>query len=497
MPSLTQTERKRKELKALAVLEKRRRRSVQKLKYYEPYPWQVKFYRAGRTHKQRMLLAANRVGKTLGAAAEFACHVTGEYPEWWDGKKYAHALTAWALGVSGEQIRDVIQAELIGVKTEFGWSGGFIRADQIIKVLPAKGTPDLAKDIHVKSRFGASIISLKSYSQGQHALMGSGIDIAWIDEEPEDPEIYPQVITRTATGDNGNGGIVLLTMTPENGVTELVGQYMDDRKAGQYLLNVTWDDAPHLTEETKRQLLEAIPEYQRDMRSKGIPLLGHGMVFPIAEERIKVDPFQIPDHFMVNAGIDFGINHPFACCWHAYDPDSDTIYVYDTYRETGVTPPIHAAAINARGKNIPIIYPHDGDAREKGTGEALSMQYKDANVNIRMKFENPDGGNKREPGIMEMYTRMQTGRFKVFSNQSLWFEEFRRYHRKDGKIVDIDDDLMSASRYGACMVTRVNVRKSETNAGSGYNDRNVSINLGAGHGRNRGRGYSRGIGRGR
>jgi hypothetical protein len=50
-----------------------------------------------------------------------------------------------------------------------------------------------------------------------------------------------------------------------------------------------------------------------------------------------------------------------------------------------------------------------------------------------------------------MLDRMQTGRFKVFDHLNDWFEEFRMYHRKDGKIVKLGDDLMSATRYADMM----------------------------------------------
>ena len=36
-----------------------------------------------------------------------------------------------------------------------------------------------------------------------------------------------------------------------------------------------------------------------------------------------------------------------------------------------------------------------------------------------------------EAGILEMLTRMQTGRFKVFRDPNGWFEEFRIYHAGD------------------------------------------------------------------
>jgi hypothetical protein len=53
---------------------------------------------------------------------------------------------------------------------------------------------------------------------------------------------------------------------------------------------------------------------------------------------------------------------------------------------------------------------------------------------------------------MEMLTRMETGKLKVFSSLLDWWEEFRLYHRKDGKVVKEGDDLMSATRYGVMML---------------------------------------------
>ena len=73
-----------------------------------------------------------------------------------------------------------------------------------------------------------------------------------------------------------------------------------------------------------------------------------------------------------------------------------------------------------------------------------------ASQGVRMLAEKvtwPDGGNSVEKGLLEMLDRMQTGRFKVFSHLADWFEEFRLYHRKDGKLVKEGDDIISATRY--------------------------------------------------
>ena len=75
------------------------------------------------------------------------------------------------------------------------------------------------------------------------------------------------------------------------------------------------------------------------------------------------------------------------------------------------------------------------------------------------------GGNGVEAGVMDLLDRMLTGRFKVFSHLNDWFEEFRMYHRKDGKIVKLSDDLMSATRYANMMkrfaIVKPNGSKSE------------------------------------
>ena len=43
-----------------------------------------------------------------------------------------------------------------------------------------------------------------------------------------------------------------------------------------------------------------------------------------------------------------------------------------------------------------------------------------------------------------MLTRMETSKFKVFNTRLDWFEEFRLFHRKDGKVVKEGDDLLAA-----------------------------------------------------
>lgn len=438
--------------------EKKRRRRGRRMFSMKPYQWQGNFYKSGRTHKQRLMMAANRVGKTYSAAYEMALHLTGRYPDWWEGHRFSGPIVAWALGVTGEQIRDVIQKNLLG-----GWDdkangpdgtgaiprediGGFIRSPQ---------TKNLIKDVQIQHVTGGmSKLSLKAYSQGQHVLMGDSIDLVWIDEEPLDQTIYPQCLVRTMTGDQGRGGIVMMTFTPENGMTPIVAQFMEDIQPGQELFNVTWDDAPHLTEEVKAQILKATPVHLREMRSKGVPAVGAGLIFTQPDEDIMIDPFLIPPHWVIINGCDFGWNHPQAHCQLAWDRDADVVYLVNSWRKAEQDASQAWTAVKGWAKHFPTAWPHDGLQHEKGGGEVLKNQYKLAGFNMLPTHATwPSGSNSVEAGIWELNERMTNGTFKVFKNQLAFFEEKRLYHRDDkGKIVKLRDDLISAVRYAYMML---------------------------------------------
>ena len=57
-----------------------------------------------------------------------------------------------------------------------------------------------------------------------------------------------------------------------------------------------------------------MPPHERKMREQGIPQLGSGLVFPIAEDDIVCDPIEIPTYWPRLCGIDFGLESPYCCC---------------------------------------------------------------------------------------------------------------------------------------------------------------------------------------
>jgi hypothetical protein len=223
----------------------------------------------------------------------------------------------------------------------------------------------------------------------------------------------------------------------------------------KHITKMEIDDAAHYIPEQRQEIINAYPEHEREARTRGIPSLGSGRVFPISEDAILCDPIPIPEHWYQIIGIDFGMDHPFAATRNAWDKDNDCWYVTCSYREKGATPPIHAAAIRPWGRWIRCARPHDGLQRDKGSGDQLAAQYR--THDLRMIDEHAthaSGGFGIEAGIAEMLERMQTGRFKVFRGQDHWMEEFRYYRREEGLIVKERDDLISATRYALMMRRR-------------------------------------------
>ena len=85
------------------------RKRYNKVDFYDPYPYQLNFHETGSEANQRLLMAANRLGKSYCGAAEMAYHVTGLYPKWWNGRRFEQPIVAWAGGVSNETTRDIVQ----------------------------------------------------------------------------------------------------------------------------------------------------------------------------------------------------------------------------------------------------------------------------------------------------------------------------------------------------------------------------------------------------
>lgn len=429
------------------------------------YEWQRDFIKSTLDYSESCLCAANRIGKTYTGTYIDAIHLLGEYPDEWEGHRFRHAPLIWCLGYSGEKTRDLLQSELFGVFSEGSFAGGLVPKDRILDYESMTGTPRAMRTVRVKHSSGnTSTVQFWSYSQGQHAIMGDSVDWFHIDEEPKDQSIYPQVLTRTATGDLGNGGRGILTFTPENGRTDLVIKFMDEPSPAQHFMQKGWDDAPHLSEKVKETLLQSYPEHQRDMRTKGVPMLGHGRIYDLGDEFIKCEPFDIPEHWFVINGMDFGWDHPQAHIQIAIDRDTQSVYVTKAWKAAKVSANDAWGACSSWSDGVPVAWPHDGLQHEKGRDGATQQKDHYSKAGFQMcdhhaKWES--GGNSVEHGLYEILDLMRKGKFKVFSGLIDLLDELRQYHRDDkGRIVKVRDDLLDAMRY-AYMMQRYAIRKGD------------------------------------
>jgi phage terminase large subunit-like protein len=439
---------------ALVEREAKRRVAENKLARYRPYPKQASFHEAGASHRERLLMAANQSGKTLAGGMEVAMHATGRYPEWWKGKRFDGPTVGWVAGVTGETVRDTVQRVLIGRPGQEGT--GAIPKDAIVELVPSRGVAELLDTIRVKHVSGGlSTIGLKSYEKGREKWQGETLDYVWFDEEPPS-DVYLEGLTRTNVGNKP----VWMTFTPLLGMSETVRRFLLEQSPDRHVTTLIIDEAEHFSMEERARIIASYPPHEREARTKGVPTLGSGRIFPIAEETITCEQRDFPKHWSRIGGMDFGWDHPFAAVELVWDRDTDVVYVSRCYRIRESTPIIHASALRPWGKDLPWAWPRDGRRETlEGAGIALARQYTEQGLNMlsrHAQFE--DKSVSVEAGIADMLIRMQSGRFKVFKHLHDWFDEFRLYHRKDGKVHKEGDDLLSATRYAVMML-----RYAETN----------------------------------
>lgn len=190
----------------------------------ELYVKHLQFFKAGHDHMERACIAANRVGKTWGIGGyETTLHLTGEYPEWWDGRRFDEPVDCWAAGDTAETTRDIVQFSMLGSVNEFGT--GLIPASNLVgEPTRRRGVADAVDTVRVRHKSGGvSQLGLKSYDQGRKKFQGTAKHVIWLDEEP-DEAVYDECIMRLMT----TSGLMLGTFTPLSGLSNIVLRFLPD-----------------------------------------------------------------------------------------------------------------------------------------------------------------------------------------------------------------------------------------------------------------------------
>lgn len=416
----------------------------------ELYKAHMKFIAGTLNHSQCAFIAANRVGKTLTGAYIMTCHLTGIYPSWWTGRKFINPIEAWVAGTTNEATKDIIQKELLGPDDDMG--SGMIPKHLLIEdeITKKPGVGDAVLSIKVKhSSGGTSYLTFKSYEQRRVGFQGTKKQVIWLDEEPKEHGIYSECLIRLM--DEHAPGIMICTFTPLFGLSDIVMGFLPEGKApihgtcpdnpDKFSVQATWDDAPHITDKAKKIAWDGCLPHEREARSKGIPSLGAGAIYPYLEENVTCDPFEIPAWWPKAYGLDtrFGCT---AALWGAMNPDTKVIYIYSEHYVKDQLPAINASAIKKRG-NWMIGAADPAGANITDGKRIFDIYAYDEGLNlVKADKEN------REGGILEVSQLFASGQLKIFNSLLNTLNEFRIYRRdEDGKIIKKKDDAMDALRY--------------------------------------------------
>ena len=368
----------------------------------------------------------------------------------------------------------VLQAKLFGtsnwrLKSEIGT--GMIPRELINAKSAVTPRGDKLDKINIKHISGGwSELYFRAYSQGREAAQGVEADVILIDEQPKD-DFWSECLTRLAT----TKGHAICSFTPLEGRTGLVQELLDlkpaegspsDHFGAKYkeenrwsMVRASWDDVTHIDSEDKLTIAKGYADYERDARTFGIPIAGHGAIFPHLTGLITYEPreTQIRDTWPHLLGVDLGHGYgrdPSAVVMTAWDEENDIIYVTDCkLAETNTTKEM-ARLITSVNHTVPVAWPNDANRSSMASHSTVADQLREFQVNLLGKpFLNPRGAdgkrnNHKAPGIKEMNQRFTEGRLLISTECTELLKQLEEYaYDKAGKIQDGNDDIIDACRY--------------------------------------------------
>jgi phage terminase large subunit-like protein len=441
-------------------------RKYRRLGFYKPHPKQLEFHNLMAT--ERCLRAGNQLGKTHAGSAQLTMDALGWYPSWYEGFRFdqpakierPYEFLGWAACTTSTTTRDGVQTKLLGdIRQADGLGTGLIPLDNIVgRPTMSRGISDFVDTITLRRESGGTaLIRLKTYEQDRRAFQGESCDEIWLDEDVsrDNDSVYGECLARLAA----TRGRIILTLTPVLGLSPIRKRFKE--RAGAQCAEVLMglDDALHIPRDRQGEILGRYSESERATRAYGSDLQGEGAVFTIPVDAIKAkfDPAEFPAYIRWIWGSDFSHggmsagSHPFAAVLLAHDPVADIVYVVHAVRMHRALPALHVQAIkNHACWDAPFARPHDSNrGADLATGDTYASIYKKLGLNVRPTHATfRDGGIALEAGIAEMEQRFATGRLKVAAHLTEWLDEYVGYHRVDGLIHKVDDDLLSATRVG-------------------------------------------------
>lgn len=428
------------------------------------YPIHINFMNKGKDFRFRAFMGGNRSGKSTTGATELTYHVTGMYPDWWQGKVQKKPMNWWIICESGALYRDSIQKILLG-EDEIGT--GLIPKECIESYFALPGTPGAIGTIKVKHKKGHVVtIIVKTYEMSREQFQAAKVDGILFDEEPPE-NLYTECLMRLM-GTGKEPGIAILLFTPCKGLSNVILRYLPKGQFPSngvppdrpdcYVCTVDWDHAPHLSDEDKKALLNEIPINERDARTKGIPALGSGKIYPVDEQFITCKPFEIPEYWPRAYGLDFGWVAT-AVVWVAQDPRTQTKYVYTEYKRGQTVDSLHIESVKRRGDWIPGIADPSGGGRNQSNGQLKIDEYRQKGLIL------VPGYNAIRVGIDKILNEFESGSLKIFFTCEKLLEEIRIYRydtrNPNEPAKNQEDHLCDALKYVISRFEEVAISESE------------------------------------
>ena len=443
------------------------------LKYFRPFEHQRKFFRTGAADR-RGILAANRVGKTVSTCFETAMHLTGLYPDWWEGYRFTHPITCMVAGEGWAQVALVLQNELLGTQdvkiTENLGTGAIPRDCIIVDTMRNDGANCIG--VEIKHVSGAkSYLLFANYTQEVRQLQGFKLNLAVFDEQPPD-DFFSEVVTRTAT----TQGKVLCSFTPLKGLNGLVSKFWN-KEPGYEFIRVSWDDVPEyspwgepfLLMETRKQLERDYLPHEREARIAGKPVMGKGAVFQLASwptyKTGEYDFTRMPSIQRVIA-LDLGlVNDKTVISLMYWEPNERMAWLHRQIVVQGVEEAVPTQYVNHLLRpevfGCPIVLPADASTAGRYTmsSESIRELFEQYELNVHEKAimnpPDPQGRqtNHKSYGINQMRQMLEVGSLMVNENCTHFLSEAQNYFVDEKGRFSDPDDCIDSARYAllACL----------------------------------------------
>ena len=467
---------------ALRVLQRERKYNTRLYQFLEDmYPWQRKMANLSSEYSVIGCVASNQTGKTESVSAITCVHLLGDYPDWWEGKKFKHAPTVVMSGVNSNHNRIVLQEKMFGTANrniESDVGTGMLPLDRIVpnSIIKARdGGITGCQIIHSSGK--SSVLEFRAYEQGREAIQGFPADMIVIDEQPKD-DFWSEALVRTAARD----GLVMCAFTPLKGRTGLVDKFWilpdhpdapkDEHGAKWrhnqtdkwFMIRATWEDIGHMTEESKRTQRAGMMDFEIATRTMGIPMSGEGRIYP--HNRVDItfgDLTTVPPDSDSLIGVDFGFTKdPAAAILVRYDRNRDIVYVTGEWKQNINSLREHAQGIWSLDPYCPVTYPRDGNNYSDfkgGATTAATLRDEHGVLLLPEPFLNPVGADGKKqnhlmPGFTEINTRFREGRLKIHDSCEKLLDEIDNYSHDDKMrpLPRSEDHLCDAFRYAVMSV---------------------------------------------